>query len=94
MKRKKHLAIFQQPFLELILAGKKTIESRFSQKKIAPYGRINVRDVVLMKKSGGNVLGEFTVKNVLEFEKLNPTKLQEIKVKYGKEICSKADHHF
>ncbi|CAG8515167.1 9181_t:CDS:10 [Gigaspora margarita] len=77
-----------------ILKGKKTIESRFSQKKIVPYGQINVRDVVLMKKSGGNVLGEFTVKNVLEFEKLNLTKLQEIKAKYGKEICSKADQNF
>ena len=94
MKRKKHLAIFQQPFLELILAGKKTIESRFSQKKISPYGQINVGDVVLMKKSGGNVLGEFTVKNVLEFEKISRTKLQEIKEKYSKEICSEADQYF
>ena len=47
---KKHLADFRQFFLDLILAGKKTIESRFSQKKIAPYGQISKGDLIKMKE--------------------------------------------
>ena len=92
---KKHLAIFQKSFLDLILEGEKTIESRFSQKKIAPYGQVNIGDIVLMKKSGKKkVFGEFTVQNVLEFEELNSVKLEEIKEKYGKSMCASAGQYF
>jgi len=91
---KKHLAVFHQFFLDLILAGKKTIESRFSQKKIAPYGQISKGDLILMKKAGGNILGKFLVGEVHEFNELDSTKMKEIKIKYGKEMVADADSLF
>lgn len=90
----KHLAILRQPFLDLILEGKKTIESRFLMRRFAPYGKIQTGDTVLMKESGGLVLGEFTVSKVDTFSNLTKETFDRIKSTYGKEICSDADPTF
>ena len=37
-----HLAVMVEPYLSRVLDGSKTIESRFSRKKIAPWGRVSV----------------------------------------------------
>lgn len=42
-----HLGIFSEPYLSYMLDGKKTIESRFSKKKIMPYNRITKEDIVM-----------------------------------------------
>lgn len=76
---KQHLAIFQQPFLNLILEGKKTIESRFAKVKCAPHGVVNTGDLILMKESGGLVLGEFTVSKVESFD-LRDVSINELKI--------------
>lgn len=78
-----HLGIFSEPYLTYLLDGKKTIESRFSKNRIAPYNQITKDDVVIVKKSSGNVLGYFTIKDVLFFD-LNTIPIEEIKSKYNK----------
>jgi hypothetical protein len=52
-----HLAIFTEPFLGYVLEGRKTIESRFSVNRQAPYQRAAKGDVILLKRSGGPVIG-------------------------------------
>ena len=47
-----HLAVFLEPYLRYILEGKKTVESRFSGRRIAPYGNVQCDDVILLKRSG------------------------------------------
>jgi len=98
-----HLAIFTQPFLNLILSGEKTIESRFSQNKIIPFGKIKTDDKVIMKKSGGLVYGEFTAGKITFLSEVFAFfNSQEIKIegdlsiakKFSKEICSNADKDF
>lgn len=86
-----HLGIFSEPYLTYMLEGKRTIESRFSKNKIMPYNKINKDDIVIVKKSSGNVIAYFTIKEVLFFD-LNITPIDEIKSKYGKELC--ADEKF
>ena len=66
-REKQHLAIFNPPFLDLILEGRKTIEGRFSKVRCAPFGVVQEGNVVLMKESGGLVKGSFVV------VKVNPT---------------------
>lgn len=80
----KHLAIFQNDGAEKILSGKKTIESRFSRAKIAPYGVISSGDLVYIKPSGGEIIGQFRVTKVITFDGLDSKDIQEIKEKYGK----------
>lgn len=85
-KKKLHLGIFANPYLTYMLDGKKTIESRFSKNKIQPYNQISKDDIVIVKKSGGNVVAYFTIKDVLFFN-LNETPIDEIKNKYNKQLC-------
>lgn len=81
-----HLGVFTEPCLTYMLEGKKTIESRFSKRKIAPYYQIKKEDIVLIKKSSGPVIGYFTIKDILFFD-LGETSIEEIKRKYQKELC-------
>jgi hypothetical protein len=52
-----HLAIFAEPFLSMILSGRKTIESRFSRNRRAPYGEIGDGDIILIKEVAGPICG-------------------------------------
>lgn len=45
----KHIAIFRQPFFNLIMSGEKTVESRWSMKKIAPYGAVKIGDEIFFE---------------------------------------------
>lgn len=83
---KLHLGIFTEPYLTYMINGKKTIESRFSKNKIAPYNQISKDDIVLVKKSGGDIVAYFTIKEVLFFD-LSKHSINEIRNKYEKELC-------
>ena len=102
-EQKTHLAIFTQPFLDLIFSGEKTIESRFSKNKIAPFGKVKTGDKVIIKESGGLVYGEFIAGEVTYLSEyfgfMNPKEINvvgEISLakKYDKEICSNAVSDF
>lgn len=81
-----HLGIFTEPVLSFMMDGKKTIESRFSKNKIAPYNRINKDDIVLIKKSGGNIIGYLNIKDILFFD-LSVTSISSLKEKYAEYLC-------
>jgi hypothetical protein len=51
-----HLAVLVEPFLTYILEGKKTIESRFGERRSLPFERVMTGDVVLLKRSAGPVV--------------------------------------
>ena len=80
-----HIAILRQPFFDMVLAGEKTIESRWSMHKIAPYGKVSVGDEILLKETGKDVTATAIVKDVKYYE-LTPKKVEEIRIKYGKQI--------
>lgn len=80
-----HLAILKSQFLNMILAGTKTIESRFSFNKIAPYNKVCVGDIIYLKESGGNVVAKARAKDV-KYYQLTPSIVEDIRVKYGKNI--------
>ena len=46
MKKKQHLAILTPSWIELILDGSKTIESRFTKVRCLPFGKVRAGDVV------------------------------------------------
>lgn len=81
----KHIAILRQPFFDMILSGEKTIESRWSMHKVAPYNKVSVGDEILLKETGKNVTAIAKVKKV-KFYELTPQKVEDIKLEYGKQI--------
>ena len=74
-----------EPFLSSLLAGRKTIESRFSRHKIAPYRKVKPGDLVLLKQSSGPVIGSFEVAFVRYLELTSKT-LKELEANYDRQI--------
>ena len=81
-----HLGVFTEPYLTYILNGNKTIESRFSKNKISPYNKISKDDLVIIKKSSGDILAYFLIKDILFFD-LSKTSIDEIKFNYNEHLC-------
>lgn len=89
-----HLAVFNEPYLSLVLAGKKKIESRFSKNKISPYGKVRKGDIIILKESGGLIKGVFVAGKVSSYSLSSKSVLQKIKVNYAAQICSDIDKDF
>lgn len=93
-RQKQHLAIFNPPFLDLILEGRKTIEGRFSKVRCAPFEVIEEGNMVFMKESGGLVRGSFVVAKVESFGNLSQEKLKELEARYSESLYADADPQY
>ncbi len=80
-----HIAIMRQPFYDMVLSGEKTIESRWSMNKSAPFNRIKKGDVIYFKKTGCPITAVAEAAEV-RFYNLTPSIVEEIAKKYGKQI--------
>ena len=80
-----HLAIFVEPYLDLLLQGKKTIESRFSVNKHPPFEKVNKGDILVLKKSSGPVCGLCKIANVW-FYRIDPTTWPDIE-RHAEALC-------
>lgn len=96
-----HLVILKKPYLDAILAGSKTIESRFTKTKRSYFGRVLPGDKLFLKESSGPVCATAKVAAVKNFENLTPQQIIEIKQQYNHYIKgseeywrSKADCRF
>ncbi len=81
----KHIAILRQPFYDMILRGEKTIESRWSMNKIAPFNKVQIGDIIYLKISGRPITAKAEVQDV-KFFSLTPKLAGEILEKYGERI--------
>jgi len=80
-----HLGVFVEPFLGYVLDGTKTVESRFSVNRCAPYGRVGNGDVILLKESGGPVVGLANVRTVWSYL-LDPSTWRDIRTQFAKAL--------
>ena len=83
----KHLAIFTPQTVRDIFAGKKKVDGRFSKIKIAPFVKVAAEDVVLMKVSGEDIVGQFTVDRVLYFDHPKKEEAESLISKYSKDLA-------
>ena len=88
-----HLAILQQPYLDLIVGGTKTIESRFNTKRAAPFGKVAVGDLVLLKGSGRPIANYFFAANVESID-LSHVPIEEVRRQYAAAICAENEEEF
>ena len=82
-----HLAIFVEPYLSYILQGKKTVESRFSLNRIAPYQKASKGDIIILKRSGGPVFGLCEISAVWSYH-LDPKSWKHIRKEFTKSLCA------
>jgi len=73
-----HLAVFTKGYITKIFRGQKSVDGRFSKVKCAPFGQIKKGDLVLMKQSGGKVVGFFIAGQIDEYDNPNPIKLTKL----------------
>ena len=84
-----HLAIMNPKWhlIEKILAGEKTIESRWYAHKIAPWNKITVGDTVYFKNSGKMVTAKATVQKFIQQELTSRNTAEELVRTYAEQIC-------
>lgn len=82
-----HLAIFVEPYLQYVLDGKKTVESRFATRRFAPYQQVCNGDVLLLKASGGPIVGICQVAQVW-FYHLDPESWKFIQTRFTEALCA------
>jgi hypothetical protein len=81
-----HLAVFVEPFLGYVLDGSKTVESRFSVNRTPPYGKVCKGDAILLKQSGGPVVGIASVQTVWSYH-LDVDSLRFIRERFARALC-------
>ncbi len=81
-----HLAILAEPYLSRILDRQKTVESRFSVDRRSPYKRVQKNDIILLKKTGGPIVGIGHVSDVHTYEEIDARKLQTIREEFGQRL--------
>jgi len=77
-----HLAILTKPYLEKIVAGQKTIESRFSRARVPPFNKVRAGDVVFLKEVAGPVHAVALTSHVQFFGPLGPSEAEQIMEEY------------
>jgi hypothetical protein len=85
-----HLAIFVEPYLTAVLEGKKTIESRFAVTRRPPYHCIEPEDYILLKRSGGPILGLALAKSI-HFFRLSPAVLTDLRRRFAQQLFAQGD---
>lgn len=80
-----HLAVMRQPLYNMVLSGEKTIESRWTLNKCAPYNKIAIGDKIWFKEVGKPITAKAEVEKVKFFE-LTPELADKIKIEFGDKI--------
>ena len=78
-----HLAILKKPYLDMILSGQKTVESRLTKTRRAPFGHIAKGDKVFFKISSGPVCAVASVHSVRQYKNLTSKKIIQLKNQYN-----------
>ena len=83
-----HLAILfkQGKWLDKILSGEKTIESRWYKFKKTPYKNISAGDRIYFKESGEPVTATAQVSKALFYDDLDESKIKTLLQQYGTEL--------
>jgi hypothetical protein len=81
-----HLAVFVEPFLQFVLDGRKTVESRFSIHRRPPFGCVKSGDLVLLKESGGPVVALAEISDVWYYQ-LDQEAWELIRTRFARQLC-------
>ncbi len=81
-----HLVILKKPYLQAILAGRKSIESRFMKIKRVPYEKVRAGDRLFFKESGGKVCAVGMAGKVMNFKGLTCQRIMQLKRKHNRRI--------
>jgi hypothetical protein len=82
-----HVSVMQEPYLSLLLGGRKTVESRFSINRVCPFESVAVGDVLALKMQSGPIVGLTLVEHVAFYE-LEPAVWRSLQERYAGPLCA------
>lgn len=85
-----HLGVFVEPYLEHILAGRKTVESRFGRTRCAPHGQVAQGDVLILKRSSGPVVGVCMINDIWSFD-LTRQSIDGVRKRFARALCAEEE---
>ena len=87
-----HLVILKKHYLDAILKGDKTVESRFTRRRRSSFGQVRSGDKLFLKESSGPVCATATVAAVKNLQDLTPEQIIEIKQQYNHYIIGSDEY--
>jgi ASC-1-like (ASCH) protein len=87
-----HLVILKKYYLDMILEGRKRIESRLYETKHPAFGRVFAGDKLFLKISSGPVCATAIVEKVKTFENLTPERILDLKRRFNHDIGGGDEH--
>lgn len=81
-----HVAVVHRTYVPAILDGSKTIESRLSRNRCAPWNKVSVGDTIYFKQSSGPFKARATVRRVHQFDNLTAHRIAQLRRTYNHSI--------
>jgi ASC-1-like (ASCH) protein len=83
-----HLVLLRPPYLDLILSGAKTVESRLSRRRHPAATRCHAGDVLYLKRVGGDVEGRARVTAVDVYDGLDAAALRALAEQWAGRVAA------
>ncbi|MGD9892206.1 MAG: ASCH domain-containing protein [Dehalococcoidia bacterium] len=83
-----HLVILRPPYLDLILSGDKTVESRLSRRRHPAATRCLPGDVLYLKRTGGDIEVRATVAQIDVFADLDLAALRHLTEQWSRQVAA------
>ena len=81
-----HVAVLWREYIEAMLCGRKTIESRLSVTRCAPFDRVAIGDVIYVRERGGQYRARARVAEVRFLSDLTPTRVAQLRSEFNGQI--------
>ena len=77
-----HVAILKKPFLDAILAGDKTVESRLTKNKLPPFQKIEPGERLFLKQSSGPYRATAIAGDIEFHDQLTPDRVETLRQRW------------
>jgi hypothetical protein len=83
-----HLVILRPPYLDMILSGEKTVESRLTRRRHPAAQRCSPGDTLYLKRAGGDIEGRAIVAAIHVYEGLDPAGLHALALEWAGRVAA------
>jgi len=87
-----HVAILLRRYVKLLLAGRKTVESRLTKSPRAPFGLIEAGQRIFFKASSGPFMATAVAHEVASLDDLSPRRVDELQRQFNDAVCGDDDY--
>lgn len=89
---REHAAILLPEYIDAIISGRKTVESRLSLNRREPFGTVSVGETLYFKARGGAYFARATIERVEFHEQLTPARVRAIRSRLNRAILGSTEY--